>query len=115
MLLGMRMQCMQLHVDRCLYCKQVINYSLARPAREILYTVISTEEKYKAKVCIDTIILRMGDSIGAAFFRLLDSLLGFGPAGLAATAVPLCIAWSTVAFRLGRKQQQLSFQRGCDQ
>ncbi|KAA6417728.1 MAG: hypothetical protein FRX49_12314 [Trebouxia sp. A1-2] len=93
----------------------VINYSLARPAREILYTVISTEEKYKAKVCIDTIILRMGDSIGAAFFRLLDSLLGFGPAGLAATAVPLCIAWSTVAFRLGRKQQQLSFQRGCDQ
>jgi len=98
-----------------LYCKQVINYSLARPAREILYTVISTEEKYKAKVCIDTIILRMGDSIGAAVFRLLDSLLGFGPAGLAAAAVPLCIAWSTVAFRLGRKQQQLSVQRGCDQ
>ena len=79
-----------------------------------MYTVISTEEKYKAKVCIDTIILRMGDSIGAAVFGLLDSLLGFGPAGLAATAVPLCIAWITVAFRLGRKQQQLSVQRGCD-
>ena len=92
----------------------MVNYSLARPAREILYTVISTEEKYKAKVCIDTIILRMGDSIGAALFQLLDSLLGFGPAGLAAMAVPLCIAWSTVAFRLGRKQQQLSVQRGCD-
>ena len=92
----------------------MINYSLARPAREILYTVISTEEKYKAKVCIDTIILRMGDSIGAAVFRLLDSLLGFGPAGLAATAVPLCLVWSAVAFRLGRKQQRLSTQRGSD-
>ena len=92
----------------------MINYSLARPAREILYTVISTEEKYKAKVCIDTIILRMGDSIGAAVFRLLDSLLGFGPAGLATAAVPLCLVWSTVAFRLGRKQQRLSSQRGSD-
>ena len=94
---------------------QVINYSLARPAREILYTVITTEEKYKAKVCIDTIILRMGDSIGAAVFKLLDSLLGFGPAGLAAAAVPLCLVWSTVAFRLGKKQQQVSTQRGSDQ
>lgn len=86
----------------------MINYSLARPAREILYTVLSTQEKYKAKVCIDTIILRMGDSIGAAVFRLLDSLLGFGPAGLAAAAVPLCMIWSIVAFQLGRKQQRLS-------
>lgn len=94
--------------------RKVINYSLARPAREILYTVISTEEKYKAKVCIDTIILRMGDSIGAAVFRLLDSLLGLGPAGLAAAAVPLCTAWGAVAFCLGKKQQQLSVQRGCD-
>ena len=93
---------------------QVINYSLTRPAREILYTVLSTEEKYKAKVCIDTIILRMGDSIGAAVFRLFDSLLGFGPAGLAAAAVPLCVVWSAVALQLGRKQQKLSGPRGFD-
>ena len=90
---------------------QVTNYSLARPAREILYTVSSVDEKYKAKVCIDTIILRMGDSIGAAVFRIVDRLLGFGPAGLAATAVPLCVAWSAVAFQLGRKQQRMSSQQ----
>ncbi|KAL3148605.1 hypothetical protein ABBQ38_014033 [Trebouxia sp. C0009 RCD-2024] len=81
--------------------RKVSNHCLARPAREILYTVISTEEKYKAKVCIDTIIVRMGDSIGAGVFKLLDSLLGFGPAGLAATAVPVCLVWSSIAFRLG--------------
>ena len=99
-------------LNQCVHAvSQVSNHCLARPAREILYTVISTEEKYKAKVCIDTIIVRMGDSFGAGAFRLLDSLLGFGPAGLAATAVPVCLLWSSIAFRLGRKQQQLSEQR----
>ena len=93
---------------------QVINYSLARPAREILYTVVSSEEKYKAKVCIDTIILRMGDSIGAAVFRIFDRLFGFGPAGLATAAVPLCAVWTVVAFQLGSKQQQLSAHRGSE-
>ena len=90
---------------------QVINYSLTRPAREILYTVLSVEEKYKAKVCIDTIILRMGDSIGAAVFHALDRLLGFGPSGLAAIAVPLCAAWGMIAFQLGQKQQSMSSQQ----
>ena len=99
-------------LSQCVHAvPQVSNHCLARPAREILYTVISTEEKYKAKVCIDTIIVRMGDSFGAGAVRLLDSLLGFGPAGLAATAVPVCLSWSFIAFRLGRKQQQLSEQR----
>lgn len=74
--------------------------------------MIPTEEKYKAKVCIDTIVVRMGDSIGAGMFRMLDSLLGFGPSGLAATAAPVCLLWSAIAFRLGQRQQQMSVQRG---
>ena len=80
----------------------------------MLYTVLPTEEKYTAKVCIDTIIVRMGDSIGAGVFKVLDSLLGFGAAGLAATAVPVCLLWSCVAFQLGRKQQLLSRQEGSE-
>ncbi len=32
-----------------------------RPAREVLFTVVSREEKYKSKLCIDTIVLRLGD------------------------------------------------------
>lgn len=92
--------------------RKVSNHCLARPAREILYTVIPTEEKYKAKVCIDTIVVRMGDSIGAGMFRMLDSLLGFGPSGLAATAAPVCLLWSAITFRLGQRQQQMSVQRG---
>ena len=87
---------------------QTVNYSLARPAREILYTDLTWEEKYKAKVCIDTIILRTGDTIGAAVFKALDKAVGFGPSGLAATAVPICLCWSVVALKLGQKQQQLS-------
>lgn len=89
----------------------MVNYSLARPAREILYTDLSAEEKYKAKVCIDTIILRTGDTIGAAVFKALDKAFGFGPSGLAATAVPICLFWSAVALNLGHKQQRLSKQK----
>lgn len=94
-----------------MHVMQVVNYSLARPAREILYTDLSADEKYKAKVCIDTIILRMGDSIGAGVFKILDKLFGFGPAGLAATAIPLCLFWSFVAYRLGLRQQHLSLSK----
>lgn len=89
----------------------MVNYSLARPAREILYTDLTAEEKYNAKVCIDTIILRTGDTIGAAGFKGLNRVFEFGPSGLAATAVPVCVSWSVIALRLGQKQQHLAKQK----
>src|SRR5690606_3474881 len=41
------------------------NYAVARPTREVLFTVVAREEKYKAKSFIDTFVYRVGDQVGA--------------------------------------------------
>ena len=53
------------------------NFAIARPARETLFTVISREDKYKAKNFIDTVVYRAGDQIGAWVIRGFD-LVGIG-------------------------------------
>ena len=41
------------------------NFAFARPTREVLFTVVPREDKYKAKSFIDTVIYRIGDQVGA--------------------------------------------------
>src|SRR5690606_10288169 len=77
--------------------------ALARPAREILFTTVSREDKYKAKTFIDTFVYRTGDQIGAWSYAVLGAL-GLGVAGVAWTAVPLSVAWLVNGWRLGRRQ-----------
>jgi AAA family ATP:ADP antiporter len=83
------------------------NFAVARPTREVLFTVIPREDKYKAKSFIDTVVYRSGDQIGAWSYGLL-LFLGFGMAGTAFLAVPLSAAWLLNGFWLGRKQAALA-------
>jgi ATP:ADP antiporter, AAA family len=87
-----------------------VQRAVMRPARETLYTVVSREEKYKAKAFIDTFVYRGGDVIGAQTEGLLDRL-GLGFAALASVAVPLAIAWAVLGVWLGRAQQRLAASR----
>ena len=48
------------------------NFAIARPTREVLFTVLPREDRYKAKSFIDTAVYRLGDQIGAWSFALLD-------------------------------------------
>jgi AAA family ATP:ADP antiporter len=82
------------------------NFAFARPAREVLFTVIPREDKYKAKSFIDTVIYRLGDQVGAWSYAGLG-LLGLGMTGIAVVAVPLSLAWLVNGFWLGHKQKQL--------
>jgi AAA family ATP:ADP antiporter len=82
------------------------NYALARPAREVLYTVLPREDKFKAKNFIDTFVYRGGDQIGAWSWAFLG-WAGVGVAGLSFVAVPLALLWAVVAVWLGRKQQDM--------
>ncbi len=77
------------------------NYALARPGREMLFTVVSRMEKYKAKNFIDTVIYRGGDAIAGWAFTGL-SAAGLGLRGTALVAVPLALAWLVVGYWLGR-------------
>lgn len=78
-----------------------LNYSLARPAREALFTVLGREEKYKAKNFIDTFVYRGGDAIAAKGFDLLTRVVS-GSVALATMAVPLALLWATTGVVLGR-------------
>lgn len=78
------------------------NFALARPTREVLYTVLSREEKYKAKHLIDTFVYRAGDQTGAWSYAALTAL-GVGLAGTAWVAVPLCLAWLALSLWLGAR------------
>ena len=82
------------------------NFAFARPSREVLFTVVPREDKYKAKSFIDTVIYRLGDQVGAWSYAGLG-LLGIGMAGISLVAVPLSIAWLINGLWLGRKQKIL--------
>lgn len=52
---------------------QLVAYGVARPAREVLFTVISSEDKYRAEVVLDTVVQRVGDAAAAAIFGFVTS------------------------------------------
>eukprot|EP00899_Mesostigma_viride_P009313 jgi/Mesvir1/18383/Mv14265-RA.1 len=88
--------------------RKVAQYSLARPARETLFTVVSREEKYSAKIFIDTVVQRMGDATAAALVKMLSEAVTLEPFMIAAGAVPICAVWSVVAIDLGKRQNLLA-------
>ena len=83
------------------------NYALMRPAREMLYVVVSREEKYKAKNFVDTVVYRGGDAVSAWVYAGMGAL-GLTMAGIAYAAVPLAGVWALTAYRLGRRQMQMA-------
>jgi AAA family ATP:ADP antiporter len=87
--------------------RRAANFALARPARELLYTVIAREDKYKAKTFIDTVVYRAGDQVGSWSYLGL-STLGLGIAGVSAVAVPLAALWLANSLWLGRRQRRLA-------
>jgi AAA family ATP:ADP antiporter len=82
------------------------DYAVMRPAREILYTVVGRETKYKAKSFIDTVVYRGGDAVSGWAFAGLKAL-GLSLTGIAAVAVPLALVWAWLGLRLGRRQEVL--------
>lgn len=89
------------------------NFAFARPTRELLFTVVPREDKYKAKSFIDTVVYRLGDQAGAWSYAGLG-LLGFGMTGIAVVAVPISLAWLINALWLGRKQNSLEMGQAAD-
>jgi len=85
--------------------RRVGNFALIRPTRELLFTVVSREDKYKAKAVIDTVVYRGGDQIGSWSYLGLGAL-GLGLAGVAWVAVPLSLLWLANSLWLGRRQEE---------
>ncbi|HEX7517741.1 MAG TPA: hypothetical protein VF345_10710 [Chthoniobacterales bacterium] len=88
----------------------IFNFAVSRPAREVLFTVLRREDKYKAKSSIDTFVYRAGDQIGAWSYPLLV-WLGLGLPGISFVAAPLAALWCGLSLWLGRKQSALTRER----
>jgi ATP:ADP antiporter, AAA family len=80
------------------------NYAIMKPAREMLFVILSQEEKYKAKNVIDTVIYRSGDVISAWAYTGLQAL-GLGLSAIAFIAVPVAGGWAWISYQLGRMQE----------
>jgi ATP:ADP antiporter, AAA family len=86
------------------------NFAVTRPAREVLFTVLRREDKYKAKSLIDTFVYRAGDQIGAWSYPLL-TWLGLGLTGISFVAAPLAAIWCLISLWLGKKQVAMARER----
>lgn len=86
------------------------NFAIARPTREVLFTVLPREDRYKAKSFIDTAVYRLGDQIGAWSFALLTAL-GLGLTEVSMVAAALSGSWLANSWWLGRRQDVLARQQ----
>jgi ATP:ADP antiporter, AAA family len=84
---------------------RAVQRALVRPGRETLFTILSREDKYKAKAFIDTFVYRTGDVVGAQTEGVL-ARLGMGVTALASVVVPLAVVWAVLGLWLGRAQKR---------
>ena len=82
-------------------------YALQRPSREILFTVLKREDKYKVKSVTDTLGYRAGDQLGAWSYHGLNKL-GLDLSAISWLAVPLTAGWCALSIWLARKQRVLA-------
>jgi AAA family ATP:ADP antiporter len=88
------------------------NYGLTRPAREMLYTKVSQEERFKAKPVIDIVVYRGGDAVSGTLFAFLTDGIGLGLAAVAIVGSAIAAAWGGVGIWLGKKFDSISDSRG---
>lgn len=77
-----------------------LNFAIQRPAREILFTSVSAEERYKSKNFIDTAIYRSGDAVSGWLFAGLAMLIA-SPL-ISFIAIPITIVWLLTGSRIGK-------------
>ena len=88
-----------------------MNFAIANPARQVFFTVVGRDEKYKAKNMIDVVVFRGSDALYAPLFDALQAL-GLKIGGIALCALPVAIGWLALSMRLGRKQERLAIEVG---
>jgi len=82
------------------------NYAVTRPAREMLFTRVDRETRFKAKPVIDIVAYRGGDMLMAWLFTGLTQGLGLGLAAVALVGAGIAALWSLVGIYLGRWFEQ---------
>ena len=77
-------------------------YSITKPAREMIFTIVDRESRFKAKSVIDVVVYRAGDIFWAWAFTGLTQVLGMSLAAIALVGAGIASIWSLLAVYLGR-------------
>ena len=81
------------------------NFAIANPARQLFFTVVNREDKYKAKNLIDVVVYRGSDALYGWVFDSVQAL-GLKLAAIAVWALPVSLAWLALSVALGRTQER---------
>jgi len=85
--------------------QRTANFAISNPAREVLFTVVAREEKYKAKNVIDVVAVRGADAAGGWLFAALRGL-GLELRAISLVAIPIAAVCLALAVALGRAQEK---------
>jgi AAA family ATP:ADP antiporter len=86
-------------------------YGLTKPAREMLWTVLSREDKYKAKPFLDAAVYRGGDLVSGWIYAGLAAV-GLSIGAISLVAAPVAGIWILLGLRLGRREEALATEQG---
>ncbi|MBT8059398.1 MAG: MFS transporter [Xanthomonadales bacterium] len=86
-------------------------YGLTKPAREMLWTVLGREEKYKAKPFLDAAVYRGGDLVSGWLYAGLAAV-GMTIGAIALVAAPVAALWALLGLNLGRRERALAKEQG---
>jgi AAA family ATP:ADP antiporter len=79
--------------------RRALGFGFSKPTTDMLYSVVTPEEKYKTKNFIETAVYRGGDVVGTWAVKLMSAL---GIAGISVVMLPFAVIWSIVTLWLGR-------------
>ncbi len=82
--------------------RRVGEYALIRPGREMLFTTVPPEDKYKTKNVIDTVVYRAGDA-ASGWVKAGVDMLGHGAALVALLGAAFALGAAAVGYALGRR------------
>ena len=85
--------------------QRATNFALSNPAREVLFTVLGREEKYKAKNVIDIVVFRGADAANGWLYSTLRAA-GLEMSAISLASVPVAGLWLILALALGRGQER---------
>ncbi|MFC4353401.1 NTP/NDP exchange transporter [Fodinicurvata halophila] len=85
--------------------RRASNYAITRPSREVLFTAVPTEQRYKAKNFIDTVVYRGGDAVTGWLYAGVGAL-GLGLSGTALLAVPVALIWLFIGLWIGQRHDR---------
>ena len=85
--------------------QRAANFAIANPAREVLFTVVEREEKYKAKNVIDNVVFRGSDALSGWLFSALRGL-GLELGSISLATVPVAACWLALSLALGRAHER---------